>query len=147
MAYTPTSIDIQKIRWELQDNAGPGLYIIDDQTIAYFLEKHSGSIARASVDAAKTILFSLSMNSADEQISILSIKGSKAASSYLEALKLFIKDSTLNPMYQNAGAWAGGISKSDIVNNNNNCDNNIPKLSSEHLNPSCYSSSDNPFLI
>lgn len=147
MTYVVTPEDIQKVRWEVQDNAGPGLYILDDDTISYFLEKNSGSIARASIDAAKTILFKLSIESTDEVVSILSLKGSKAAEAYRLALELYLKSPSLNPLYNNATAWAGNISKSEMQANNNNCDNNIPSLASRDLNPSCYSSSDNPFLI
>ena len=41
--------DIEKVRIELQDNAGPGLYILSDDEIQYFLDKHSGSIPRACI--------------------------------------------------------------------------------------------------
>ena len=145
MAYTVTPEDLQKVRWEIQD-VSTGLYILDDDTLSYFLEKNSGSIARASIDAAKTILFKLSIESTDEVVSILSLKGSKAAEQYRLALELFLKNPSLNPLYQNATLWAGNISRSEISTNNNTLDNNIPSLAIS--NSSCLDTTpDNPFLI
>ena len=131
-----TPEQIQAVRYELNDNT-PGLYILDDDTVSYFIDKNNGSIARASLDAAKTILFKLSIESTDEVVSVLSLKGSKAAEQYRQALQLYIKDPSLNPLLGNATVWAGGISKADIEANNANCDNNIPPLASKDLEPSC----------
>lgn len=146
MSYVATPEDRQKVRWEIQD-VSTGLYILDDDTITYFLEKNNGSVARASIDAAKTILFKLSIESTDEVVSILSLKGSKAAEQYRLALELYLKSPSLNPLYQNATLWAGNISKSEILENNSTCDNNIPSLASQDLNPTCYDTNSNPFTI
>jgi len=123
------------------------LPILSDSEYEYFIDKNNGSIARSSVDAAKTLLFKLSIASSDEVVGILSLKTSKQASAYMEALKLFIKDPSLNPLYQNATLWCGNISKSEILENNNTCDNNIPSLASQDLNPTCYDTNSNPFFI
>ena len=98
MAYSATPDDILKVRIELQDNE-PGLYILDDESIIYFLNKNNGSIGKSCIDAAKTILFKLSMNANEEVVSILTIKGRYAAASYMEALKLYIQSPTLNPLF------------------------------------------------
>ena len=116
--------DIQKIRIEIQDTE-PGFYILADEEIQYFLDKNNSSITRASLDAAKSILFKLSINSTDSTVDIFSVKGSKAAEQYREALKLYIKDQTLNPVFNNVGGYVGGISKSDMSDNDANLDNNI----------------------
>lgn len=115
--------DIQKVRLEIQDNT-PGLYLISDDEIQYFLDKSSGSITRASIDAAKTILFKLSINSNDSTVDIFSVKGSKAAEQYRLALALYIKDPTLNPLLNNVSGYVGGISKSDMLANFTD-DNNV----------------------
>lgn len=145
MAYVVTPEDITKVRYEIQD-VSVGLYILDDDTITYFLEKNNGSIARASIDAAKTILFKLSIESTDEVVSILSLKGSKAAEAYRLALELYLKSPSLNPLYQNATLWAGNISRTEISTNNSTLDNNIPYLATSNSEDIDYTP-DNPFTV
>ena len=139
---------VEQVRLNVGDT-DISLPILSDSEYEYFLESANNSVGAASIQAAKTILFKLSINSQDEQISILSIKGSKASAAYMEALKLFIRDPSLNPLYNNASAWAGGISKADINTNNSTLYNNIPQLATNPL--SCqytYDADDsNPFLI
>lgn len=146
MDYTATPEDIMKVRYEIQDVSGPGLYILDDTTVSYFLEKNNGSIARASIDSAKTILFKLSIESSDEVVSILSIKGSKVAEAYRLALELYLKSPSLNPLYQNASLWAGNISKIEINTNNTTVDNNVPYLATSNTEKVDLTP-DNPFTI
>ena len=122
MAVTPERI--QKIRYELQDNT-PGLYILDDSTLTYFLEKHSESISRATLDAARAMLFQLSQNAASEQVDVFSIKGSQASIEFRQALELYIKNPYLNPLSSNLKGWIGGVSKSEMALNDSNLDNNI----------------------
>jgi len=107
------STDIGKVRAEVGD-IDINFPILSDDEINYFLEKNYSSIAKASIDAAKTILFKLSMED-DSVIGILSLKGRAAAESYRLALELFIKSSTLNPLFSNASVYAGGISQADML--------------------------------
>lgn len=117
--------DIQKVRLEIQDNT-PGLYILSDDEIEYFLEKNNNSIALASMDAARTVLFSLSQRT-DETVDIFSIRGGKAAEQYRLALELYLRDPNLNPILRNAGGYVGGVSKADMLANDLNPDNNVVK--------------------
>ena len=113
---TPTidlSTNIGKVRAELGD-IDINFPILSDDEINYFLEKNYSSITKASIDAAKTILFKLSMED-DAVIGILSLKGRAAAESYRLALELFLKNSALNPLFSNASVYAGGISQSDML--------------------------------
>lgn len=142
MAYSVTPEDLQAIRYELNDNS-PGLYILDDSTISYYLVKNQGSIARTTVDCAKAILFRLSMDSKDSTIDVLSIKTSKQAEAYRLSLELFLRNPSLNPLIANASVWAGNISKSEMCENNRNPDNNIPGLSVID----CCVPSQNPFEV
>jgi hypothetical protein len=119
MAYT----DIQKVRVEVAD-IDPTMPILSDSDYDYFLTKQSGSITRAALDAAKTILLLLSQRG-EETVDIFSLKGSKAAGEYRESLKLFIKDPNLSSVLSNTSAWFGGISISEIKDNIKNIDNNI----------------------
>ena len=119
MAYT----DIQKVRIEVADNE-VGLYILADDEIQYLLDKRSGNITNASLDAARIILMKLAQRS-DESVDIFSIKGSKAASEYRMALELFIKNPNLNPLINNLKGWVGGVSVSEMQTNDTTLDNNI----------------------
>lgn len=140
-----TPDQITACRIELSDT-DITLPILSDAEYGYFIDKNNGSIARASLDAAKTILFKLSIESLDEVVSVLSLKGSKAAEQYRLALELYVKSPSLNPLYQNATLWAGNVSRSEMQTNNNTCDNNIPSLAVQSLDTSCKST-DNPFSI
>ena len=118
MSLTP----IQQIRLTVQDNT-PGLYIISDDEIQYLLEKNNNNVDKASYQAAKIILLNLSQRN-DETVDILSIKSSKAAEAYRLALELFIKDPNNNPLYSNLKGWFGGVSRSEMEENDANPDNN-----------------------
>lgn len=114
--------DIAKLRIEIGDT-DVSFPILDDSSYDYFLSKHGNNISRASLDAARAILFQLStMNS--ETVSIFSVKNT-SAEAYRQALLLYIKDQTLNPIYQTLKGYFGGVSVADIQANNANTDNNI----------------------
>ena len=114
--------DIEKLRIEIGDT-DVSFPILDDSSYQYFLDKHNNNLGRASIDAARAILFQLStMNS--ETVSIFSVKNT-SAEAYRQALLLYIKDQTLNPIYQTLKGYFGGVSLSDMEANNSNADNNI----------------------
>ena len=132
---------IQQVRLNVADSE-PGLYIISDDEIQWLLEKNSNSVPRASIDAARIILLNLSQRG-DEVVDIFSIKGKSAAESYRLALELFIKDPNLNPLIGNLQGYFGGVSKSDMQANNDNCDNNIV----ENPTKDRYPLSTDPFSV
>ena len=148
MAVTPEMISA--CRTEVGDVVIE-LPILADSEYTYFLTKNSENIRRASLDAAKTILLKLSLNSKDSVVDVLSIKTSMQADQYRKALQLYIKSPELNGMYSTVSAWAGGISKSDMQSNIDNLDNNavLPPVSAignqSQPDPKTYST--NPFLI
>lgn len=115
--------DIEKVRIECQD-IDPALPLLPDSTYEYLLTKNNNSIVRASLDAARIILFQLSQRG-DETVDIFTFKGTKSAESYRLALELFLKNPQLNPVLSSAGAYFGGVSKSDILANNQTLDNNV----------------------
>jgi hypothetical protein len=117
--------NLEKLRIELADTE-PGLFILDDDTLEYFLEKNNDSIPRATLDAAKTILLKLAQTGS-ETVDIFSIRGEKAAEQYRLALQLFIRDPNLNPLIKNIQGWVGGISKTEMLANQDTVDNNIVK--------------------
>lgn len=120
---------IQQVRLNVQDNT-PGLFIISDDEIEYLLEKNSNNVDKASWAAARIILLNLAQRG-DESVDIFSIKGSKAAEAYRLALELFLKDPNNNPVYNNLKGWVGGISISEMEENNANPDNNVVTVPSE----------------
>ena len=115
---------IQQVRLLTQDNIA-GLYIISDDEIQYLLDKNNNNIERTSVEAARIILFNLSMRS-DSTVDIFSVRGSQAAKAYIEALKMYIRDPNLSGVLSNINGYAGGVSISDMQANDANLDNNIP---------------------
>lgn len=114
---------IEQVRFLVQDNT-VGLYVISDAEIEYLLERNNQSVNRASVEAARVILFNLSTRS-DEVVDIFSIRSSQAAKAYMEALKLYIRDPNLNQVGNNLQGYVGGISLEDMQANDANLDNNI----------------------
>jgi hypothetical protein len=114
---------IQQVRLLVQDST-PGLYIVSDDEINFFLERNSNNLNRTALEVAKVILLNLSMRG-DNTIDIMSIKGSKTAEAYRLALELFIKSPELNPILQSTQGYFGGVSLTDIDANNANSDNNV----------------------
>jgi hypothetical protein len=114
---------VKAIRIELGDTS-PEFPIMSDDEYRYFLDKNDWSIRRTALDAAKSMMLKLSMRT-DETVDIFSIKGSGAAKQFMQALQMYISNPDLNPIYQNAMPYAGGISKSDMNANDSNLDNNI----------------------
>lgn len=115
--------NIQQVRLLVQDST-PGLYIVSDDEITFFLERNSNNINRTSLEVAKVILLNLSMRG-DHTVDIFNIRGSKASEQYRLALELFLKDPQLNPILTSAQGYFGGVSKSDMQANDLNTDNNI----------------------
>lgn len=148
MAVTPEMISA--CRTEVGDVVIE-LPILADSEYTYFLTKNSENIRRASLDAAKTILLKLSLNSKSSTVDVLSVNTTMVAGDYRKALQLYIKSPELNGMYSTVTAWAGGISKSDMEANIDNLDNNavLPPVSAignqSQPDPKTYST--NPFLI
>ena len=119
MSLTP----VQQIRLLIQD-VTPGLYIISDEELEFLLERNNNNVNRASVEAARIVLFNLSMRG-DESIDVFSLKSSTSAKAYMEALKLYIRDPNLNQIGNNIQGYASGISLADMQANDANTDNNI----------------------
>lgn len=130
--------DLQKIRYELGDT-DVSFPIMSDSEYEYFLEKNNYNVIKASLDAARVILFKLAQRG-EETVDIFSIKGTKAAEQYRLALQMYIKDPNLNPVLNNVRGYFGGVSISDMEANDANSDNNLVPTAF----PASYPSSD-PF--
>jgi len=121
--------NVQKVRTEVADT-DPTLPILPDETYDYLLEKNYNNIGKSALDAARIILMHLSQRT-NETVDIFSIKGADAANQYRQALILFMKDPSSNPLLQNVQGWFGGVSISQMNENDNNSDNNIIKMPSQ----------------
>lgn len=118
--------DIEKVRLEIADTELPPFQIMSDAEIQYFLDKNSGSIRRASLDCAKSILFKLS-SQVDSRADVLELYGSQRFRAYKEALMIYLKDQNFS-IVGFCQPYAGGISKEDIYNNLTNSDNNYVEV-------------------
>lgn len=127
---------LQQIRIELGDT-DCNLPILSDTEYEYFYQKNDNSVRRAALDAAKTILFKLSMRG-DSDVDIFSIRGSRAAEAYRQALLLYIKNPDLNEVLSNVQAYFGGVSKSDMQANDANPDNVTVPTSKSTAPPAGY---------
>lgn len=114
---------IQQVRLLVGDSGDPE--ILTDEDIQYFLDKYEDNVNRAALDAARAILFYLARWPTRERAGNYEV-WNEWANAYRKALELFIKD----PMFSvaNAIAYAGGISKSDMLANDTNNDNNQAKI-------------------
>ena len=129
----------QQVRLLCQDNT-PGLYIISDDEIDFLLERNNNNVDKAVYEALQIMLRYLAQRG-DESIDVFSIRGSKAAEQMRLAIELYLKDPANNPLYKNLKGYVGGVSISDMAENNANLDNNIihsPSDSGELVNTSFF---------
>ncbi len=147
MAYTPTPQEILAVRYEVQD-VDVALPILPDATYEYILTKNTGSISASSLDAARMILMRLSISgSSDFIVDVISIKGSKAAEAYRQALQLYITSPSLNPLIKSASIYAGNVSLSDMNTNDTTADNNYVSSPSVKNVSFMVDPCDNPFGV
>lgn len=137
-----TPEQILAVRIETGDS-DQSLPVMSDDEIGYFIDKNNGSIPRATIDTAKSLLFKLSYRT-DETVDIISVKGSKTAASWIAALKLFLTNPTLNPVISSATGWAGNVSVSEMQANNANHDNYVTDLAKQS---NLTVPSSNPFMV
>lgn len=92
----------------------PDMEMLDDATYAFFLSKYSNNVNRASIDAARSILFKLARYSR-ERTGDIEVFGSDFFKNYRAALTDFIRNPNLSVSV--AMPYAGGISKKDMAKN------------------------------
>lgn len=119
--------DIQKVKLEvgLQGDATDLLF---DEEIQYFLTKNKGNIRKASLDAAKTVLFILSQRVHERSGTELEIWGHTWYENYMRTLKLYLTDPNYNIALEMAKAYGGGVSVADIQANVAEADNNTVQV-------------------
>lgn len=140
--------DVQKVELEigLSSFEPP---VLTTEEIEYFLEKNNGSIRRASVDAAKTVLFIISQYVKEKTAIELEISGNQWFTQYMQVLKMYISDPNYSIAIQGANPYAGGISKQDAYDNITNIDNitvNVEKgVPQDYDAAGYYGGEPNPF--
>ena len=140
MAVTPEMI--LSVRREVGDS-DTVFPILTDVDYEYFLTKNNESVRNASMDAARAILLQLAIRSTDRTVDVLSIKNSKAAEAYRQALILYLRSPDLNGLYKTVNPYGSGISKADMLSNDSTPDNNYVKP----FVPSTDTTSTDPWRI
>lgn len=113
--------DVEKVRLEI-GLSGQAIDILSDAEIQYFLDKNNNSVKKASLDAAKTVLFILSPFT-HERSDMLEIWNHTWFENYMKVLQLYITNPNFSIALEQAKVYAGGISVTDIRNNVENSDN------------------------
>lgn len=139
--------DVEKVKLELGLNnltESP----LSDLDIEYFLEKNNDSIQKASLDAAKTVLFYISRYIHEKSGPELELWGHTWYVNYADALKMYINNPNYSTALQNASVYLGGLSKEDVQSNNSNYDNIVVEVE-DPLATDGYASytKDNPFEV
>ena len=117
MALDLTNSAIDRVRLRLGDTTCP--YILDDQTIDYYITKNSNNENQAYKELLTVMLFSLSRLTR-ERAGDLEIYGSEYFRQYFDSVKLALSNPDLN--YIVAMPFAGGISRSDMATNQQDVD-------------------------
>ena len=120
MALTPVS-EI-KLNLGLVGNAAD---ILTDDELQYFLDKNNGSVKKASLDVAKTVLFILAQLVHERSGNELEVWGHTWFENYMKTLQLYINNPAYSLAIDSAKAYAGGISITDIRDNIDNADNYV----------------------
>lgn len=119
----PYNGDLTNPVMEVRLNVGDiwqDMELLSDTDYQYFLDKYSGSVRRATLDAARAILFKISRFSR-ERTGDIEVYGSEWFKNYRNALMDMVKNPELSMSV--AMPYAGGISKEDMRANDENSDN------------------------
>ena len=114
--------DVEKLKLEI-GLSSQAADILSDAEIQYFLDKNNNSVKRASLDAAKTVLFILAQLVHERSGSELEIWNHTWFENYMKVLQLYITNPNFSIALEQAKVYAGGISVTDIRNNVENSDN------------------------
>lgn len=112
-----TNSAVDRVRLRLGDFHCP--YILDDQSIDYYITKNSNNENKAYKELLTVMLFSLSRLTR-ERAGDLEIYGSEYFRQYLDSVKLALSNPELNHIV--AIPYSGGISRSDMVVNQQDTD-------------------------
>ena len=117
MALDLTNSAVDRVRLRLGDFHCP--YILDDQTIDYYITKNANNENQAYKELLTVMLFSLSRLTR-ERAGDLEIYGSEYFRQYFDSVKLALSNPELN--YIVAMPYSGGISRNDMATNQQDTD-------------------------
>jgi hypothetical protein len=129
MPYTgnPATSATDRVRLNVGD-IWPDMELLHDEDYQYFIDKYNGNENRATIDAARTLLFTLARFTR-ERTGDIEVYGGDIFSNYYKALELILKDP--NAAISVAMPYAGGISVQDMHDNRVNSDNNSVGIPTE----------------
>ena len=112
MPYTndPRNSAVDRVRLNVGD-IWPDMEFLHDEDYKYFLDKYDGNENRATLDAARSILFTLARYTR-ERTGDIEVYGGDIFSNYYKALELILKDP--NAAISLAMPYAGGIDRLDM---------------------------------
>lgn len=148
----PTNNKADQVRLLVGD-IYPDMDMLDDATYAFFLSKYNNNVNRASIDAARSILFKLARYTR-ERTGDIEVFGAEFFKNYRAALTDFIRNPNLSVSV--AMPYAGGISKKDMMQNDFDDDHmrqrikmgtitrGVPDFKTTHVldNPSYFDGND-----
>lgn len=120
----PSNNAIDRVRLAVGD-IWDDMEMLTDADYQYFLDRNDGNENRATMDAIKAILFKLARMTR-ERTGDIEVYGGEWFSNYYKMLLLLLKDP--NASISLAVPYAGGISKSDMIANDMNCDNVVREI-------------------
>lgn len=109
---------------------------LHDEDYQYFIDKNNGNENRATLDAARALMFVLTRFTR-ERTGDIEVYGGDIFNNFFKALQLILKDP--NIAISVAMPYAGGISQEDMHANRMNPDNHSVTLATErnHLRLGC----------
>ena len=124
MAFTnnPALSATDRVRLIVGDTATEFEYL-SDETYEYLLNKYNDNETAAALEAARYILGSLAKYSR-QRTGDIEVYGAEMFKNYKDFLIELIRNPQM--LLDRARAYAGGISKSDMIQNDNNPDNLCP---------------------
>lgn len=120
----PKTNAVDRIRLAVGD-IWDDMEMLTDDDYEYFLERNQNNENRATMDAIKAILFKLARMTR-ERTGDIEVYGSDWFNNYYKMLMLLLKDP--NAALSLAVPYAGGISRSDMLRNDLNCDNVVREI-------------------
>ena len=141
MSYTndPTR-DIDRVRVKVGDTDTNNEYLSDDW-YSYYLTQNSSNERLAAIDAAKSILAKFT-SSTRAKLDQLEVYENQQFDQYLKWLKNFIEDPSISGLLSPV-PYAGGVSESDMRDNNTTTDNNLNQIHVGFVGDSCETLTNN----
>lgn len=126
MPYTnnPANNPVDQLRLLVGD-AFSDMEVLSDQAYQFYLTKYNGNVNRASKDVVRALINAL-CRFVRERTGDVEAYGSEWAKNYIKALTEFLNNPNIALDMSSAMPYAGGISRKDMMENDNTWDNIRP---------------------